>query len=168
MKIRIGFVIRRSITMFKHQMKTVLRQTFRRWILCQTKISWAMSTTNGPTHLPKKSDAKEPPGNAFISSRATKILTKIGYCMVESRVSTGILDNSGLWFLFSPRVLSFISSWSWFSFDFGYALGSIWNHCRRCTNLPLLHQYCLLKSGILFFLLSIRKNRIESVKTTSI
>ena len=33
--------------------------------------------------------------------------------------------------------------------DYGYALGGILNHCRCCTNLPLLHQYYRLKSGIL-------------------
>ena len=32
--------------------------------------------------------------------------------------------------------------------DYGYALGGIWNPCRRCTNLPLLRQYYRLKSGI--------------------
>ena len=30
--------------------------------------------------------------------------------MVESQVSTGVVDNSGSWFLFNPRVSLFISS----------------------------------------------------------
>ena len=36
--------------------------------------------------------------------------------------------------------------------DYRYALGGIIYHCHRCTNLPLLRQYCRLKIGILALL----------------
>ena len=44
---------------------------------------------------------------------------KWGSYMVESRVSTGGLDNSGSWFLFNPRGLLFFSRWSCFSLTMG-------------------------------------------------
>ena len=68
--------------------------------------------------------------------------------MVESRVSTGVLDNSGSCFFLTSWVIIYFRMILIF-IDYGYALGGILNHCHRCTNLPLLRQYYRLKSGIL-------------------
>ena len=81
--------------------------------------------------------------------------------MVESRVSTGVLDNSESWFLFNPRGLLFISGWSWFS----WTMGMLWvvfelivaavQTCPCCVN------NTVLRVAHWFFLLSIVAQQVE-------
>ena len=53
-------------------------------------------------------------------------LRKRGSCMVESRVSTGVLHISGSWFLLNPPRLSFIPGRSWFSLT----IGMLWRYLK--------------------------------------
>ena len=86
---------------------------------------------------------KRPPGTPSTIQGNGNDFLKWGSCMVESRVSAGVLDNNGSWFLFNPRGLLFISGWSWFSLTMGMLwtvfeiIVAVAQTCYCCVNITV-------------------------------